>query len=412
LVPPNDTGRASWRAKWRDPDSGRDKWLTLKSENKREREKWAVKQAEKLQGRRLQLRLGVGAPRVAIEAGETTLEEAKALFFADKKSVYAPSTVYTYSIAINEFIEYMRKRGVTRCAEVDLDLLMDWRAMVHGKPAVGGRKRRDKKTLDREVRNVGAMVRFLKKKRRQRNLFPRLTTDDLNDAFELIAPPTKKGDFLRYSEIRKTLESVIRHDADAGRRQSPDLAPFFLFALLAGARRHEILALRWKDIRLDEVDGRGDVIAEIDIPQETKTGDRILHLDVSPACRKLLVAMRLRSGGKGAVFPLREDQVKYDILRRTYGLPKNATLKTLRRTAETFAVNSTVMTLSQAMDFFGHDESTSLRHYRGRLPGIPRDLTDLESVMQITDLAEQIISSVSSPSSAGRASVSRIAASR
>jgi hypothetical protein len=105
--------------------------------------------------------------------------------------------------------------------------------------------------------------------------------------------------------------------------------------------------------------------------------------------------MRLRSGGKGAVFPLRKDQVKYDILRKTYGLPKNATLKTFRRTAETFAVNSTVMTLSQAMDFFGHDESTSLRHYRGRLPGIPRELTDMESVMQINDICDRIIRSVS-----------------
>ena len=426
LIPPNDEGRVSWRARCRNPKQpGKYKWKTLSGMSKRQREDWAVRESEKIERTILEIHHGVG-PRASDHKESTaSLADARDLFFEDTKAETGGS-VDTYSIAIEEFLDFVERsrRGLRRgaavrelprtavCSDVSDHMLMDWRGMVLSKPPVRTRKKRSRETMNRELRNVGRMVRHLRKKRK---LFPHLTSDEIDNAFELLKTGTKKKDFLRYKAIRTMLECLLEYDANPERR-GPPMAALFLLTLFYGTRRHEVVpcsgiehaAIEWPDVHLDEIDGRGNRIGEIHAREATKTGHRPIGLEYAPAGQRLLSAMKLRAGGKGKVFPYTEDQVNaaYRALRRNSSFPKNATLQTLRRTSETFAVNSRIMTLSQAIAQYGHSESTALKSYIGALRNIPAEHVTFEAAMMIEDLAEQIIDAVSA---GGRASVSRIA---
>ena len=65
----------------------------------------------------------------------------------------------------------------------------------------------------------------------------------------------------------------------------------------------ELVDLDWKHVDLEAVDHDERSAGEIHLTAATKTKRaRTVGLEVSPALRTMLAAMRLRSGGKGSVF--------------------------------------------------------------------------------------------------------------
>src|SRR5690606_38733016 len=104
------------------------------------------------------------------------------------------------------------------------------------------------------------------------------------------------------------------------------IAPFVAFLILTGCRRGEALTLRWSDVDLDALDASGDRVGEIRLrASDVKTGrGRVIGLEVSPALRRLLAAMRLRRSKDERVFQgLTEDSVTAARARLTseYGAP-------------------------------------------------------------------------------------------
>ena len=277
-------------------------------------------------------------------------------------------------------------------------------------------------TVNRDLKITKRILRYLI----DLEVCTRITHDDLRRALKPITAPVDRKEFLRPDEIRALLEAALEHDAATfaatraeleGRRQRgttyrhDPIAPFVLFLLLSGMRRGEALGLQWKDVSLDAVDDLGKPVGEIYIGKQSKTHQaRTVSLDVAPSIRRLLSAMRLQSGGgMGAVFGITKGEAiaAMQRLRRPvpkqkndphgYGAPPKFTYQVLRVTASTFQTNAGAFGGSAAhisASRCGHSIETAQKHYAGLLRGVPRDLTTLEAMMGIEDLADAIVDSV------------------
>src|SRR5690606_1453305 len=109
-------------------------------------------------------------------------------------------------------------------------------------------------------------------------------------------------------------------------------------AILSGMRIGELLDLEWSQVDLNSRGDDGQRSGEIHLSLRTKTKKpRTVGLEVSPALRELLVALRANSEGS-QVFPLSGDVVKSSLrrLRNQFNAQVDWSWNTLRRTCGTF----------------------------------------------------------------------------
>jgi integrase len=227
--------------------------------------------------------------------------------------------------------------------------------------------------------------------------------------------PTELREFLRPAQVKRLLEASQRHDAatfSMTRREKDGEAPkggtgrytpvsgFVLFVLLSGVRLGEALRLQWKDVDLEACDHAGNAVGEFRIRAfESKTKKaRVVTLGVSPALRRLLVAQKVRTGGRGRVWPDVTEDGAIKAMRRlrvTYGAPPEFTWQALRRTCSTYLVNSPgifgAASAYQAAKQCGHSVLVMEKNYSGVVRGIDPALRDLESVLKTEGLADRIV---------------------
>lgn len=415
LIKPDEKARTGWRVRYKDPDSGRmvRRTLDLVLSTPKQRKDFAVRLSEKLAKRRIELQ--AGAPR----ATGTPIDEAIQRYY-DGHAQLRPRAVATYKIATDRLLAFCRAQGIETVDDLDRGTLMRWREGVISEPkrlAVDGRRgqkaksdeRRSPHTINRELRNVGTTLRYLV----DCDLFSRLSHDDVRRACKPVRAPVERKKYLRPSDLRKLLAACERHDREtfkATRRELagngelgatpryPAIGPAVAFCLLSGCRRGEMLALKWSDVDLEARDHSGRTVGEVHIGSHSKTSRaRVVDLGVSPALRRLLVGLRLRSGGQGSVFGLTEGEANTAMQRlvREYGAPKAAGWQTLRVTCATFLCNA-VGIFGAASPFLesrqlGHSVSTAERFYLGTIRGIDPAHRDLESAMEIQAEVDALI---------------------
>ena len=407
LVPPKSGGRASWRATWIDADSGQRKWARLDSgkegKNRETRQAWAQRKARELRDRKLDL--DTGSPqREAVPIAEA-IER-----FYDAHPDLRGGTVRTYEVGTRRFEAWAEQAKVQTTADLNRRTLMAFRESVVNatKQAAkfggdrgeyeGTGQRRAPRTINRELREVKRVLDYLRKC----DLMAHVTKDDLLDAFDSTPVAHERRDHLSPKELQKVLEAAQRHDAGNPDRLRPvdPIAPFVAFVLLTGMRLSEALNIEWADVKLDALDHGGKTVGEIHVrASATKTRKaRTIGLEVSPALRKLLAALRLRSGGQGRVFEeLTEGVVKKakERMRDEYGAPAGFTWQALRATCGTFLVNASGVYGTAAVFMesrqLGHSVTVAERDYVGLIRGIDPGLRSLESAMQIRKQVSAIV---------------------
>ncbi len=400
LVPPDLKSRTGWRVRYVDVDSGKRIRRTLDPSltTKARREDYAIKLSERLNKRRQELKDG------AVRATGTTLGGAEALFFASliKKR---PKTIAAYKEGTSKFMTWAAANRIQTCDTLTRGQVIKFRVHLLSEDV-------SPHTFNKWLRGCKRMWKFWILS----DLCPKLNLQDLQH-IEQEEAPTELREFLTPSKVRQLLESCQRHDAqtfsmtrrekvgEAAKGETPRYQPisgFVLFVLLSGVRLSEALRLDWKDVNLKARNHAGDAVGEFRIrATESKTKKpRVVKLGVSPVMRRLLIAQRLKSGGRGPVWNMTEDGAIKAMrrLRVTFGAPEGFSYQCLRRTASTFLVNSSIFgsaSAYMAAKMLGHGVSVMERNYSGLVDGIDPTLRDLESVLGIEDLADRIVRQIS-----------------
>jgi integrase len=267
-------------------------------------------------------------------------------------------------------------------------------------------------TVNRELRSVGTILAYVRKL----GLLPRLSTDELRDALEKLKVSSDRIDYRKPHELQKLIEAALRHDEEmfkatreehAGLRppgstpRHEPIAPFVAAAILTGMRFGELVDLEWKQVDLEALDDEGIAVGELHLTSATKTKKaRTVGLEVSPALRKMLAAMKLKSGGKGSVFGLTRGTATAAGRRlgREFGAPECAGWQALRRTTGTYLTNASgifgAASAYRSAKQLGHSVQVAERHYVGVARGIPRDARTLEAAMQIEAQMASVIEAV------------------
>jgi len=422
LIPPDATGRhPHWRARYVEPDSGRTVKVTIDPvavttlESRRD---WAIRKAKALARRRFELESG------AHRATGTALETALDRYFEDHPQL-RPATLQAYKAAVSKFRGWARRVGLKSADDVTGARLTAFRAeLVKERRRVrarGGKRGavrvttepRSPHSTNRELRSLSTVLNYI----RRLGLLPRIGTDDLRDGLERLSVGTERIDYRKPAELRKLLGAALRHDAavfaatraelaGAGERGTTprhvQIAPFVAAAMLTGMRFGELLALDWKQVDLEALDNDGKTVGEIHLTAATKTNRaRTVGLEVSPALRRLLAAMHLKSGGKGSVFGLSRGTATAAGLRlvRDFGAPEGSGWQALRRTCGTYLSNAAgifgAASAYRSAKQLGHSVTVAERFYVDVARGIPRDARDLESAMQIVDQVKAVTAAVS-----------------
>lgn len=396
-------GRHWWRARFIDPDTGRMKKETLDRAltTRDDREDWAVRKSQRLERRRTELERG------AVRATGTTLADAEKRFYASlaKKK---PRTRETYHEGTDPFLAWAKKHRITTGDDLTRGRVIEFREHLLAEDVSPA-------TFNKRLRAVKRMLAYWI----DAELCPRLTHDDLRRVKQE-ETDTELRDFLKPKQIQKLLEAAERHDAatysmtrreksgEAARGGTPryePIAPFTLFVLFTGVRLSEAIDLTWGNVDLGALDHTGREVGEIHVrgaDSKTKKARKI-GLEVSPALRRLLVAQKLRTGGRGKVWPVTRDGAIKAMrrLRVTYGAPRTFTWQALRRTASTFLVNSTGIFGSasafMAAKQLGHSVKIMESNYSGIVRGIPIDARDLESAMRIEAEVARIVDTLTTP---------------
>ena len=424
LIRPRGSGaglHARWRARWRDPDSGRLVWKTLDPKALRTaeaRRNWAVGKSTALAKRRMELE--AGAPR----ATGTALPDAIRKYFDDHPHL-RPKTLEVYRSAASKFLAWAARAGIRTADEVTRARLVAFKAELlkerkrtHYKGSKRGQHKetqgpRSPHTINRELRSIGTILNYLRKL----DLLPRLTSDDLRDGLAKLRTQSERIDYRKPKELQKLLEATLRHDAEtfdetraehAGHGKAGStpryttIAPFVACVMLTGMRFSEALNLNWKQVDLEALDNQGNTVGEIHLAGSgVKTGTaRVVGLEVSPALRRLLAVLRLKTGGKGSVFGLTrgEATAAQRRLEAEYGAPEGSGWQALRRTAGVFMTNSPGL-FGAAAAFrsakqLGHSVQVAERHYVDVMRGIPHDARTVEAAMQIENQLVRIIAAV------------------
>jgi integrase len=390
------------------------------------REDWAARKAKGLALRRLEL-MG-GAPR----ATGTGLAPAVKRYFDDHPQLSA-ETLTLYRAAANKFLAWATKTGLESVDELDKSKLVAFRAVLVKEPKrvckpggsrgerATGKTMRSAYTVNRELRSLGAALRYL----RRLGLLPKLSSDDIKDGLQKLKAPPTRIEYLKPQELQKLLSAALQHDSQtfattraehAGKRAKgttqkyEPIAPAIATALITGLRVSHLLALDWSDIDFEALDDNGKAVGEI-VPQRGSATKRtgLIGLEISPGLRRLLAAMKLKSGGRGKVFHLTESEGKAALKRLTtrkdddgktltYGAPPGSTWQTFRKTCGCYLTNAPGIFGSasayRSARQLGHSVQIAERYYVNVVRGIPRSARTVEAAMQITKQLELVIEAV------------------
>ncbi len=420
LLPPDPAQRRPhWRARFDDPDTERETKITLADLPTAEaRRDWAIRKSRALGKRRMDL--DAGAHRVT----GTKLADALDRYFEDHPEL-RPGTRGIYKRAADKLAAWGAKTGVHSADDLTGPKVVAFRASLVREPLRApeqGGKRGSRKaaeqsrapsTVNSELRAIGTVLGYLRKL----GLLPRLTADDLADGLAKLAGNVERVDYRKPVELRKLFEAALSHDAatfeatreeHAGKRppgttpRYRQFAPFVAAALLTGMRAGELIDLDWKQVDLEALDHDGKPVGEIYVSAASKTHRaRTVGLEVSPALRALLAAMKLRSGGKGSVFGLTRGEAKATErrLRSEYGAPDRCNWQALRRTCGTFLTHAPgifgAASAYRSAKQLGHSVAVAEKHYVDVARGIQRDARTLEAAMQIEAELQRVIEAAS-----------------
>jgi integrase len=421
LLKPDPKRRIGWRARFTNPDNGEIEKPTLDRAltTTELREEWAVRKSKALDKRRLELEGG------AHRATGTKLSAATDRYFEDHPQL-RPKTLAVYKAAADKLNAWAGRARVRSADDLNGPKLMAFRAELLREPLrareKGGKrgamkatdKPRSPHTINRELRSVRTILGYLRKLA----LLPRISSDDLKDGLQRIAVGSDRVDYRKPAQLQKLLEAAQRHDADvfkatrdehAGKRKPGStlrhqpIAPFVACVLLTGMRFGEAIDLDWKHVDLDALDNEGRTVGEIHLSSATKTKkSRTIGLEVSPALRKLLAAMHLKSEKKGSVFGLTRDTANTALrrLQREFGAPAGTGWQALRRTCGTYLTNAPgifgAASAYRSAKQLGHSVQIAERHYVDVARGIPREARTLEAAMQIEAQLSDMVAASSS----------------
>jgi integrase len=430
LIRPNEKARTGWRARYVDPDLEKKVWETLDPslDSIELREDWAARKAKALALRALEL-VG-GAPR----ATGTGLAAAMKHYFDDHPRI-SEGTLTLYRAATNKFLAWATKNGLESVDDLDKGKLVAFSAVLVKEPKrvckPGGRRgerataktMRSAYTVNKELRSIGAALRYL----RRLGFLPKISSDDIKDGLQKLKAPPTRIEYLKPHELQQLLNAALKHDAktfdetraehagDRSRgttRKYEPIAPVITTALITGLRVSHLLALDYSDIDLDAVDDNGKVVGEI-TPQGGSATKRtgIIGLEISPGLRRLLAAMKLKSGGRGKVFRITESECKAALKRLMtkrsddgktliYGAPSGSTWQAFRRTCGCYLTNAAGIFGSasayRSARQLGHSVQIAERYYVNVVRGIPKSARTVEAAMQIAKQLELVIEAVTS----------------
>jgi integrase len=419
---PLPSGASSWRARYEDPDTGHTTYQTLDPvalRTAKARELWAKRKAEALHARRAEL----GAGAAAIEP--KPLADALASYRKVAKHRLRPKTVENYELGLTRLERWAELAGIKSTGDITrakLVTLREHMIVVAPRAIVKGGKRGEHADVESK-RAPASINRDLQTAKTLLNAWHlaglvRVHRDDIASALKALPVARELPEFLRPGEARKLLEAALRYDADTFAETRKEhasrvaigttprytsIAPFVAFLLLSGCRRGEALELRWDDVDLDALDVAGERAGEIRLgAQDTKTRHgRIVVLEVSPALRALLAALKLRRGGAERVFhrlSVGAVEKARGRLAAEFGAPA-FDWHTLRRTCGTiltcapgiFGAAAPFLSAKQ----LGHSVTIAERHYAGVLRGIPRDARSVEAALQVEDVLRDVTARVS-----------------
>lgn len=411
------SGATAWRARFTDPDTGRETYVTLDAvalPTAEARRLWAIRKSKDLAKRRMELE--AGADRVRAKP----LADAIADYEREARNRLRDKTLETYGLAFARLQQWAKREGVRLTADLSRARLAGLRDYLIGAPRKvakrGGRHaEREDSTRKRSPVSVNRELRSLKtlfNDWRVLGLLASVDRDAIADALKPLQTPRPQPEYLSPVQLRKLLEAAARHDAamfDETRKEHRGLLPkgstrryepiaaFTAFLLLTGCRRGEALGLTWADVDLDAIDAQGRAVGEIRLRAEhTKTHRaRTIGLEVSPALRSMLAAMKLQAGRDATSHYVFGSETPYTVdvvegarqrLVTTYGAPKFA-WQMLRSTCATYLTNAPgifgAATAFMSARQLGHSVAVAERNYLDVYRGIPKDAHTLESAMQI-----------------------------
>ncbi|HVW25730.1 MAG TPA: tyrosine-type recombinase/integrase, partial [Polyangiaceae bacterium] len=397
LLKPDPDRRIGHRARYVDPDTGRIVKETLNPllTTTESREEWAVKKSKAIARRKLEL--DSGAPR----ASGTALSAAVDQYFTDHPTLRG-STRALYRGIADKLVEWASKNGVRSADDITREKLVAFKAsrlrVKLQAPANGKRgsrkpaeKPRAPATINVELRATRAVLGYL----RSLGLAARISTDDLRDGLARLDAPVERPECLKPAELRHLLDAALKHDAatfvatrdeHAGNGEPGStpryeaIAPFVAVVLLTGMRLAEALDLEWKQVDLEPP-------GDIRLTTSTKTHrPRDVALEVSPALRALLEALKKRTGGKGSVFGLSRGEARAALRRLIgeYEAPEFS-WQTLRQTCGSYLTNAPgifgAASAYRSAKQLGHSVAVAEKHYIGLIRGISPDAKDLETAM-------------------------------
>lgn len=415
-----DSGATTWFARWTDPDTGkeRDTNLTqLQLTTREARRDWAIKKARTVAKRRADLAAGA-SPRT-----NTPVEKAVADYLERRAAVLRERTLVAYRKQTSKLTAWAKGIGLRYVEDLTLPLLSDFYANLtkqRRRVPAAGEKRGTKQESTQKRSPFGinsdlSGIRAMLNDWRRFGLIPKLSRDDIHDGLRPVGTCRPRPEFLKTKALRELLEACERHDADtfdltrdenAGQgtpgttpKHEP-VAPLVVFVLLSGCRIGEAAALPWRLVDLQAQDGVGEVLIAA---TATKTRQaRSVDLTVSPALRRLLTSLKLRTGGQGYVFgngaplPRHRFEAARRRLMRDYGAPA-FTWQNLRQTCGTFLTNAPgifgAASAYRSAKQLGHSVQIAERHYTG-LVHVPRDAETLEEALGIEALLERVFGPV------------------
>jgi integrase len=420
-------------ARWVDPDTGKRRKQhldVLECSTAEARRRWAIKKAKALAKRRMELEEG----GTRSEAKE--LRAAVSDYLDGAKHRLRGRTLTVYRLAIDPFADWAERHGVRSTADLSRARLTEYREHLIARPRKrskkGGKrgeahelpKKRSPVSVNRELRTLKTVLNTW----RAAGRLPQLDRDAIGDVLKALRAPRPQPEYLTPVKLEKLLRAALKHDAAtfkmtrkekaAGKARVGStqrhiaIAPFVAFLLLTGCRRGEALALKWASVDLEAKDHEARTVGEIRLrAEETKTHHaRTIGLEVSPALRVLLAAMKLRAG-KGAQYvfearsndgrePYTADQIETARDRMKALGAKDWDWQVLRSTCSTFLTCSTGIwgsaTVFMSAKQLGHSVVVAERNYLGVHRGIPREARTLEAAMQIEDVMRAVLKTVSS----------------